>query len=63
VNPETLRKKAERLLGTNVPPSATHQEDLESPENQSPEPEIKAPRKHRATGSWKGRQDLTWVTY
>jgi hypothetical protein len=55
VNPGTIKERARRMLvGTNVPPPVTLQEDKETPENQSPEPEIKAPWKHRATGKKRG---------
>lgn len=41
VNPETIRKRAERSRGTNVPPTTTTGDDGEIPENQT----IKQPAK------------------
>ena len=35
VNPETIRKKAERLSGTNVPPETTNSNHSEIEENQT----------------------------
>jgi hypothetical protein len=43
VNPHTIDERARRMAGTFVPPPAIPQEHTEFGENQSPEPEIKAP--------------------